>query len=82
MQEVVEPGRQFDRAMALAELIAAQAPLGVQGTLANARIARERGDEAAIEHLRELLPSIMASQDAVEGVLSFVERREARFTGE
>lgn len=82
VQEVVEPGRQYDRAMALAGLIAAQAPLGVQGTLANARVARERGDEAAIAHLQELLPSIMASRDAIEGVRSFVERREARFTGE
>jgi hypothetical protein len=28
-----------------------------------------------------LLPTIMSSADAVEGVASFVERREARFTG-
>jgi len=28
-----------------------------------------------------LLPGIMRSQDAAEGLRSFIERREARFTG-
>jgi enoyl-CoA hydratase/carnithine racemase len=64
----------------LAQLIAAQAPLGVQGTLANARAAR-RGEAAAVEHLRGLLPTLVNSEDAAEGVASFLERREARFTG-
>ena len=82
VQEVVKPGEQFDRAVAIAETIAAQAPLGVQETLANARIARDRGEEAAREHLTEVLPRIMVSQDAAEGVRSFLERREARFTGQ
>ena len=82
VQEVVKPGEQFDRALAIAETIAAQAPLGVQETLANARIARDRGEDAAREHLKEVLPRIMASQDAAEGVRSFLERREARFTGQ
>lgn len=82
VQEVVKPGEQFDRALAIAETIAAQAPLGVQETLANARIARDRGEDVAREHLKEVLPRIMASQDAAEGVRSFLERREARFTGQ
>ena len=82
VQEVVAPGEQFDRAVAIAETIAAQAPLGVQETLANARIARDRGEEAAREHLKEVLPRILTSQDAAEGVRSFLERREARFTGQ
>ncbi|MFP5308675.1 MAG: crotonase/enoyl-CoA hydratase family protein [Actinomycetes bacterium] len=79
--EVVPAGEHVARAKALAHLVAAQAPLGVHGTLANARIGRERGQEAAAEHLVELLPTIMRSADAAEGVASFVERREARFTG-
>lgn len=82
VQEVVAPGQQLARAVALARLVAAQAPLGVYGTLANARIAA-RGDAqtAAAEHLAGLLPPLLKSQDAAEGVLSFLERREARFTG-
>jgi enoyl-CoA hydratase/carnithine racemase len=48
--------------------------------LANARIAC-RNEEAAREHLAGLLPPLLVSEDAAEGVQSFVERREARFTG-
>ena len=81
VQEVVEPGAQVERAFELAATVARQAPLGVVGTLVNARIAREEGEEAAKEHLAGLLPAIMASEDAAEGVRSFVERREAEFTG-
>jgi enoyl-CoA hydratase len=81
VQEVVPAGRQVERAAEIAALIAAQAPAGVQGTLANARIARDGGEGAAAEHLRSVLPGILASEDAAEGLRSFVERREARFTG-
>ena len=81
VQEVVVPGQQLDRALAIADTIAAQAPLGVQQTLANARVARDSGEVVAREHLQEVLPGILASEDAVEGVRSFLERREARFTG-
>ncbi|OZM70328.1 enoyl-CoA hydratase [Amycolatopsis antarctica] len=82
VQEVVPAGEQFDRAVALAKVIAAQAPLGVAGTLANARVALRSGSErAAAEHLKGVLPGVVASEDAAEGVQSFVERREARFTG-
>ena len=65
----------------IAERIAAQAPLGVRGTLANARKGRREGPDAAVDHLRELLPSVLVSADAAEGVRSFVERRTATFTG-
>ena len=75
VQEVVAPGEQLAEAIRIAELIAAQAPLGVQATLANSRVARAEGPAAAVEHLRALLPGVMASQDAAEGLRSFVERR-------
>lgn len=81
VQEVVAPGTQHDRATRLAHVVAAQAPLGVRGTLANARMARDHGSDAAREHLSDLLGTVMASRDAAEGLASFVERREARFTG-
>jgi enoyl-CoA hydratase/carnithine racemase len=81
VQEVVPPGKHVERARALAKLIAEQAPLGVQGTLANARIAATQGQAAATEHLKQLLPQIMASEDAAEGMKSFVERRSAVFRG-
>lgn len=81
VQEVVPVGTDTDRAIEIAELIAKQAPLGVAATLANARVAVTEGEQAAIEHLRKTLPGILASEDAVEGVQSFIERREGNFTG-
>jgi len=81
VQEVVDPGEQLQRAQAIAERIAQMAPLGVQGTLANARTMQRTGPEAAREHLRALLPEVLASEDAAEGVSSFVQRRSAVFRG-
>lgn len=81
VQEVVPVGEQLQRAEQIAQLIAEQAPLGVQATLASARVARDEGEEAAREHLKEVLAQIMTSEDAAEGVRSFLERRQARFVG-
>ena len=66
------PGTDTDRAIEIAQLIAQQAPLGVAATLTNARVAKHLGEKAAIEHLRETLPGIMASADAAEGIQSFI----------
>ena len=81
IQEVVPAGEQFDKAFAMAEHIAAQAPLGVQATLRNARLALAQGERAAIEQLLPELMPIMASEDAREGVESFLQRRTAQFKG-
>ena len=81
VQEVVPKGKHVERATEIARLIAKQAPLGVRATLANARIAREKGDAMAIAHLGRVLPDVLASEDAREGLQSFVERREASFRG-
>jgi enoyl-CoA hydratase/carnithine racemase len=82
VQEVVDPGRQLDRAVEIATTIAAQAPLGVRAVLASSRTAVEeaRPDDAAGRLHADLLP-LLDSEDAAEGVASFVERRAARFTG-
>jgi enoyl-CoA hydratase len=81
VQEVVPKGKHIERARSIADLIAKQAPLGVQATLSNARVGRAKGEAAAAEHIASLLPKILASQDAMEGLQSFMERREAKFTG-
>jgi enoyl-CoA hydratase/carnithine racemase len=79
VQEVVEPGRQLERAIAIAETIAAQAPLGVRATIESAR--RSLVEEAAARALMEQVRALMASEDAREGLMSFIERRAARFSG-
>ncbi len=80
VQEVVEPGAQLDRAIALAERISEQAPLGVRATLASAAHAL-RDPDAAAAQLQDNLVPLASSEDAAEGVQSFVERRPAVFKG-
>ena len=81
VQEVVEPGRQTARAIEIAETIAAQSPLGVQATLASARLTRAQGEAAAFARLLPDLMSLMSSEDVKEGLQSFVDRRQAKFIG-
>jgi enoyl-CoA hydratase len=81
VQEVVATGQQLDRAIALAQIVAAQAPLGVRATIASARLAQDDGEEAAIARLTPDLLRLMRSDDAREGLQSFIERRDANFSG-
>jgi enoyl-CoA hydratase len=79
VQEVVPLGRQLERAVEIAETIAAQAPLGVRATIASAR--KSLVEAEAARALMDQLRVLMASDDAREGMMSFLERRAARFTG-
>ena len=81
VQEVVPVGTQLERAIEIAELIAAQAPLAVQATKASSRRFVEEGFTAAVGELGPTQRRLMASEDASEGVQSFIERRTAVFKG-
>ncbi|OQW90775.1 MAG: enoyl-CoA hydratase, partial [Beggiatoa sp. IS2] len=81
VQAITPPGQQLTQAITIAQTIAAQAPLGVQATLASARLARTQGSEAALARLLPDLMPIMASEDVKEGIQSFAERRPAKFQG-
>ena len=81
VQEVVPVGRQIERAMEVARLIAANAPLGVQVTKAAGRKYVEAGEQAAIDAVATIRERVMQSADAAEGIRSFVERRAAVFQG-
>lgn len=81
IQEVTAPGEQFKHALSLAESICEQAPLGVQATLRSAQITRREGTERAISRLLPDLQPIMQSEDAIEGIQSFIEKRKANFKG-
>jgi enoyl-CoA hydratase/carnithine racemase len=79
VQEITEPGKELDRAIAIAETIAAQAPLGVRATIASAR--KSLNEEAAARALLPEIVAMMGTEDAREGLMSFIERRAAKFTG-
>ena len=82
IQEVTEDGAQLDRAVELAESIATRsAPLGVRATLASAQLALAEGDEAAAARLTDDAGALLQTEDGVEGMMSFIERRPAKFTG-
>jgi len=81
VQEVVDDGTQFDRALEVAERIAAQAPLAVQAALANAKRAVRAGDAAAEAELQPALVRLAASEDARIGMEAFLTRTEAQFVG-
>ena len=81
VQEVVPAGKQKERALELARVIAEQAPLAVRASLASSRLATDAGPHAAIRELNAQQARLMPTQDAAEGVRSFVERRKGRFSG-
>ncbi len=79
IQEVAPAGEQFTRALAIAETVARQSPVGIRATLKSARLARERGEQAAFAPMMEQMQLAVASDDAIEGLNAFLERREPRF---
>jgi enoyl-CoA hydratase len=81
VQEVVPDGEQLPRALELAQRIAAQAPLAVQATLANARLAIREGDAAAERQLQGELARLSRTEDAAIGMQSFLTRTTATFVG-
>jgi enoyl-CoA hydratase/carnithine racemase len=81
VQEVVPLGAELNRAVQIAEVIARQAPLAVQATMANGRLAANHGWRAAVDEIASTQRHLYNSEDAAEGVKSFTEKRDAVFVG-
>jgi enoyl-CoA hydratase/carnithine racemase len=81
VNKTAKKGRWLEEAMELARTIAERPPiaarLGKQAVLA----AEESGLSAGLEHERRLYELAMASEDRVEGMRAFLEKREPRFEG-
>ncbi len=81
VQETVEHGKHIEKAIEIAERIAKQAPLGVQATIASARKMQSEGFETAAKDLLPQVLKLFKSEDAQEGIQSFIERRNGNFQG-
>lgn len=81
VQEVVDDDDLLEAGVAMAEKVAAQAPLAVRASLESSRNALLAGERAESEQLLPRLAPLMTSEDAAEGLASFLERRPAVFRG-
>lgn len=81
IQEIVPPGFELNRAVALAEAIAARAPLAVEAVRANAITHALEGEAACAAEFNAISARLAQSEDFAEGVRSFKEKREAVFKG-
>lgn len=81
VQEVVEPEKVLERAVEIATKIASAAPLGVKHSLAVSRLAYYEGSKAAYASLPERQKESVQTQDAEEGVKSFLEKRAGEYIG-
>ena len=81
VQEVVPAGQQVARAMEIAGLIAKNAPLGIQVTKEAAVAYIDAAEQAGIAWIPKIRERVLGTEDAREGIQSFIERRAANFTG-
>jgi enoyl-CoA hydratase len=80
VQEITAPGKQLDRAVELAQKIAAAAPLGVRATMASAHQS-QAGEEAAFAGLRPELQRLLKTEDIKEVRRAIQENRAPAFQG-
>ena len=71
----------LEAARTIAQTICAQAPLAVQASLQSAQCARRYGANAARDQVMTTTRRQMDSEDAAEGLRSFLERRKGVFRG-
>jgi enoyl-CoA hydratase len=81
VEEVLEPAQLLDRALALAESIASKSPVAVAAAKEATRAALSLPLERGLELETALFQLCFASEDKVEGVRAFLEKRAANFSG-
>lgn len=81
VQEVVSANEVKTRAIALAQEIAANAPLAVQATKASVLTYLDQGERAAFVTLEATQAKLSASNDTMEGVAAMMQKRSPIFAG-
>lgn len=81
INHVVPDGQALAKAKEIAQRIARNGPLAVQGILATLRATEAMPEEQAFEIEMEHGKRVMSSNDAAEGPRAFLEKRDPEFTG-
>ena len=82
VQEVVEPGEQVERAIALAREMLQCSPSALDATPSPTPVSRStRTSLRRSRRSRRWRRAVQATEDFQEGIASFIERRPAQFTG-
>jgi len=81
INRVVDPDRVLPEAIALAERVAANGPLGVQAAKRLVRASATLPDAEVWALQEQLHPGVFGSQDAKEGATAFIERRSPVWQG-
>ncbi len=76
-----DPGRAFEDAMALARTIAGRPPVSVRGIVTAAFHGLNRGLKAGLDAERDGIARCLSSQDSMEGISAFLEKRDPKWKG-
>jgi len=82
VHEVLKPEELMPRAIEIAEMIGANAPLAVEGTKAVGQFWRRYGLEESLRFTAKVGDRVLGSQDALEGPKAFAEKRPPLWRGE
>jgi len=81
VNRVVADGRWLEEALALAADVAKQPPIAARLAKQAVLVAEETALSPGIENERRLYELAMATEDRVEGMTAFLEKREPKFEG-
>lgn len=81
VQEIVEAKSLLDRAIQIAETIAANAPLGIKAILENRFTYLDELEKRVGQDIQKRVIELMSTEDGTEGVKSFLEKRKAKYSG-
>lgn len=79
--EVVPAEQVLERALAIAELIAAKAPIAARHAKQAVRMVDEDSLSAGLRFERKMLALVFGTEDQKEGMAAFVEKRPAKIVG-
>jgi len=81
VQEVVSVGSQIARATELADEICQCSPIALQEIKRAAKVYLQEGEEKAFAEIDRMRQVTLSSEDAKEGMQSFIEKRKPSFEG-